>query len=386
MGKAKLKVLVLGAGFGGLELTSILSERMGEFLDLTLIDQNDSFFFGFSKLDVMFGRKTGEAVKIPYQHLRKPGVQFRKEQILAIDPQTRNVRTSAAKYQADVIVVALGADYDLTATPGLEEGGNEFYSFKGAEKISQILPRFEKGHIIVGVTSAPFKCPPAPSEAAILLDEYLVNRGVRNKCKISLVVPFDLPIPPSYGTSRALMREFDNRGINYVPEIMVYAIEPSRKLAILDDGREMPFDLFLGIPEHTVPPVVKESGLAPGDWIPVDKGQLKTQFPQVYAIGDVTSVGTPKAGIFAEGAAKVVAEVILAEYQDRQFNGGYDGLGSCYIEFGNRKVAKVDVDFLSGPTATGVHHEASRKIAAEKAEYARTRTSRWFAVEFEGLL
>src|SRR5512141_905188 len=138
----KLRVVVLGAGFGGLELSTILSEKLGDRLDLTLIDKSDSFFFGFSKLDVMFGRKTPDAVRLPYRSIVKPGVRFRQEEITAIDPQARRVTTNNGIYDADVLVIALGADYDQGATPGLIEGGNEFYSFAGAERLRVVLPTF----------------------------------------------------------------------------------------------------------------------------------------------------------------------------------------------------------------------------------------------------
>src|SRR5664279_2428671 len=131
----KLRVLVLGAGFGGLELSSILSETISDNLDLTLIDQNDSFYFGFSKLDVMFGRKSPDAVKIPYSSMVKPGVQFHKETITSIDPVKKTVTAGDKVYEADVLVIALGADYDIQATPGLAEYGNQYYSFEGAEKL-----------------------------------------------------------------------------------------------------------------------------------------------------------------------------------------------------------------------------------------------------------
>src|SRR5574341_632615 len=148
----KRRVVVLGAGFGGLELTTVLSETLGEQLDLILIDQNDSFAFGFSKLDVMFGHKAPEAVRTAFRNIVKPGVRFRQETITAIDPEERRVTTDGGTYDADVLVVALGADYDLTATPGLTEGGNEFYSFTGAERLRNALPTFSKGRAIIGVT------------------------------------------------------------------------------------------------------------------------------------------------------------------------------------------------------------------------------------------
>src|SRR5438093_3625095 len=149
------RILVLGAGFGGLELSSILSEALGERLDLTLIDQSDSFVFGFSKLDVIFGHQEPSAVRLAYRHIAKPGVQFRQETITGIDPEARRVTTSGGAYEADVLVVALGADYDVEATPGLAEGGNEFYSIAGAERLREVLPRFSSGRASGGRTATP---------------------------------------------------------------------------------------------------------------------------------------------------------------------------------------------------------------------------------------
>src|SRR3954471_14597755 len=245
-----LRVVVLGAGFGGLEVSSMLSDALADRMDLTLIDKSDSFYFGYSKLDVMFGRQSPDAVRVPYHRIAKPGVRFRQETITAIDPEARRVTTAKGTYEADVLVVALGADYDLGATPGLTEGGNEFYSFEGAERLREVLPTFSKGHAIVGVAAAPFKCPPAPSEAALLLHDYLTQRGVRDACEISLVMPFGAPVPPSPATSRALLAAFVERGITFVPNRRVSALDPARRVAILDDESEMPYDLFLGIPRH----------------------------------------------------------------------------------------------------------------------------------------
>ena len=374
----KLRVVVLGAGFGGLELSTILSEALGERLDLTLIDKSDSFFFGFSKLDVMFGRQPPEAVRMYYQDIVKPGVRFRQENITQIDPEARLVRTEKATYEADILVVALGADYDPGATPGLIEGGNEYYSFAGAERLRGVLPGFSKGHAIVGVTSTPSKCPPAPSEAALMLHDYLSARGVRSDCEISLVMPFGIPIPPSPDTSQALLAAFAERGIIYVPDRLVRALDPRGGVAILDNGSEMPYDLFLGIPKHRVPDVVAASGMTVDGWIPVDPKNLKTRYPGVYAVGDVTSVGTPKAGVFAEGAARVVAAALLAELQGGEQPSAYDGAGSCYIEFGGGRVGRVDVNFLSGPKPTGSFSGATTALVSEKQFFGSSRRKRWF--------
>lgn len=374
----KLRVLVLGAGFGGLELTTILSEKIGSDLELTVIDKSDSFYFGYSKLDVMFGHKPADSVKIAYGTINKPGVTFRQEKINSIDPVKKRVVTDKTTYEADVLVVALGADYDMAATPGLLEGGNEFYSLEGAIKLREIIPAFKKGRAIVGVAAAPFKCPPAPSEAALLLHDYLVKTGVREACEISLVMPWGSPIPPSPDSSQALLKAFEERNIQFIPKKAIRAIEPSQKVAMLDDGTEMPFDLFLGVPKHIAPRVVLESPLAENGWIPVSRTDLQTKFPGVYAVGDVTSVGTPKAGVFAEGAAKIAAEAIIASYQSGSFSNSYKGTGQCYVEFGEGKVGRVNVDFFSGPSPRGTHTEASEEIALEKEYFGSSRKARWF--------
>jgi sulfide:quinone oxidoreductase len=379
----KPRVVVLGAGFGGLELSTMLSEALGEGLDLTLIDKSDSFVLGYSKLDVMFGRKTPDAVRLAYRNIVKPGVRFRQETITAIDPVGRRVTTDGGTYEADVLVVALGADYDVNATPGLAEGDNEFYSVPGAERLREVLPTFSKGRAIVGVTSTPFKCPPAPSEAALLLHDYLTARGVRDACEISLVMPFGVPIPPSPASSRALLAAFAERGITFVPGRLVRALDPARRVAILDDESEMPYDLFLGVPKHRVPDVVAESGMTEDGWIPVNPENLETRFPGVYAIGDVTSVGTPKAGVFSEGAARIVAATLIAEFQGGERPSAYAGAGSCFVEFGAGRVGRVDVDFLSGPSPTGSFVEPSVALVGEKLRFGSSRRSRWFGLDGE---
>ena len=376
----KQRVVVLGAGFGGLELSTMLSDALADSIELTLIDKNDSFVFGYSKLDVMFGRTTLDAVRLPYRSIVKPGVRFLQESITAIDPNARRVTTDKGIYDADVLVIALGADYDVAATPGLAEGGNEFYSVAGAQRLRDVLSTFTKGHAIVGVTSTPFKCPPAPSEAALLLHDYLSKNGHRDACQISLVMPFKVPIPPAPASSRALMTAFAERGISFVPGRLVISLDPVRRIATLDDKREMPYDLFLGIPKHRVPDVVAKSGMTDNGWIPVDRKNLKTRFPGVYAIGDVTSVGTPKAGMFAEGAARVVAASLIAEFKEGEKPATFNGAGTCYVEFGGNLVGRVDVDFFSAPLPTGTFFEPSDDIVKEKQHFGASRQKRWFGV------
>ncbi|HEY5053750.1 MAG TPA: FAD-dependent oxidoreductase [Solirubrobacterales bacterium] len=374
----KMRVLVLGAGFGGLELSTMLSQALGDGVEVTLIDKSDAFVFGFSKLDVMFGRAKPDAVRLPYSEIAKPGVRVLRETITAIDPEARRVTTDVGAHEADILVIALGADYDMDATPGLAEGGNEFYSVPGAERLAEIIPTFSKGHAVIGVCGAPFKCPPAPSECALLLDDELTVRGVRDACQISFVIPLGTPVPPSPEASAALEREFIERDITLISGRRVSALDPRRSLAVLDDGAELPFDLFLGVPKHRAPDVVVASGMTEDGYVPVDSATLETRFPGVYAVGDVSTAGVPKAGVFAEGAARIVAQALIARAQGGEGPGRHLGRGTCYIEFGRGRVGSVDIDFLSGPSRTGSFNAPSAARLAEKEHFGSSRRARWF--------
>lgn len=376
---SKPRIVVLGAGFGGLELTTLLSEAMDDSIEVTLIDQSDSFVFGFSKLDVMFGLKTPQAVRLPYKSYAKPGVRMLKRTITSIDPERRRVTTNDGVFDADHLVVALGAEYDFDATPGLS-GTNEFYTVAGAERLRGVLPTFRKGKAMVGVCGAPYKCPPAPSECVLMLHDYLVRQGVREACEIALVLPLGSPVPPSPDTSRALLAAFAERDIKFVPGRRVASVDNARNVAVLDDGTEMPFDLFLGVPKHRVPPVVLESGMAENGWIPVNPRTLETRYENVYAVGDGANTGTPKAGVFAEGAARAVATGLIAKLRQSGSGSLYDGFGTCYIEFGGGRIGKVEVDFFSGPAPTGTYFEPSVALRADKETFGSSRRSRWFGL------
>lgn len=370
-------VLVLGAGFGGLELAASLSERFGADIAVTLIDRNEHFVFGFSKLDVMFGKHVAAEVRHPYSRISKPGVRFVRATILGIDPEAKRVETDTGAFEADYLVVALGADLDPAATPGLVEGGHEYYTNRGAFAARDVLAGFGGGRVVVGVTSVPFKCPPAPSETVLLLHDYLTERGRRDRSEIALVMPLPTPVPPLPAASEALLAAFAERGIEWHPQRKIARLDSDEHTVVFADASTMPYDLFLGVPKHVVPPVVAASGMAVDGWIPVDSLTLQTSYPDVFAIGDVTSVGTPKAGVFSEGQASVVADAIAARVSSSVSTRTYDGNGVCYVEFGDRGVGRVDVTFAGGQPPFGHFDAASEEIAAEKDEFGASRLRRW---------
>ncbi|MGZ3434540.1 MAG: NAD(P)/FAD-dependent oxidoreductase, partial [Isosphaeraceae bacterium] len=195
-----------------------------------------------------------------------------------------------------------------------------------------------------------------------LMHDYLTERGLRRDSAISLVMPLGAPIPPSPPASAALLTAFAERRIGWHPERLIDKLDPGRKVAVFSDGTEMPFDLFLGVPRHTVPPVVEESGMAVDGWVPVNPLTLETEFPGVYAVGDVASVGTPKAGVFSEGQAAVVAYQIISRLCVTPGAVTYDGQGTCYLEFGHDLVGRVSVTFVSGQAPFGDLEGPSRLI------------------------
>jgi sulfide:quinone oxidoreductase len=374
------RVVVLGAGFGGLELITRLSEEFGDAIDVVLIDRSDAFVFGFSKLDVMFGRATEQDVRHPYADIAKPGVRFVQTAITAIDPVGRAVQTQAGRFEADILVIALGADLDPQATPGLIGGGHEYYTVPGAFAAREVIEHFDGGQVVIGVLSTPFKCPPAPSETALLIHENLVQRGLRERSQIALVMDFGRPIPPSPSASAALLEAFAQRDIAWHPSREVCELNPERKVARLRDGGELPYDLFLAVPLHRAPAVVVEAGLTQDGWIPVDMRTFETRFSNVFAVGDVAAVGTPRAGVFAEGHAAIAAQHVAARIRGTTSDAQYGGRGICYIEFGGDEVGMVDVTFF-GDQRSGELIGPSPDYVADKARFGSTRVQRWFGRE-----
>src|SRR5436190_12996086 len=227
----KRHVLILGAGFAGLELAARLSEMIPDAVRVTLIDRNDSFYFGFSKLQVMLGRQSADAVRLPYRDIAKDGVEFRQETVVGIDPVARRVATDVGTHDADFLVVAMGADYDLAATPGFEEGGYEYYSLAGAERLRDALSDFDGGRVLVSVLGQPFKCPPAPFEGSFLLHEHFTQQGIRDAVHLATTFPMQRPVPVTSEVSQMFREALASRGIEERPQQLVTSIDPAGRVA-----------------------------------------------------------------------------------------------------------------------------------------------------------
>ena len=376
----KRHVVILGAGFGGLELATRLSETASDAVRVTLLDRNPSWYFGYSKLDVMLGRKSADEVLLHYADIVKDGVEFRQETVIGIDPIARRVATDRGTHDADFLVVAMGADYDFDATPGLREGGHEYYTLAGAERLRDTLEDFGGGRVLVTVLGQPFKCPPAPFEGAFMIHEHFKQRGMDDRVEISSVFPMQKPVPVTGEVAQMFRDGLAARGIDELAQHVVTSIDPSARTARLASGETMPYELFVGIPKHRAPDPLPASGLAVNGWVPVDQTNLRTQFDGVYALGDAcTGPRTvPKAGIFAESAALVVADDIVAAVTGADPPEPFGGSGICYAEFGGGYVGKVEVNFLHGDAPAAKRHEPALAFAAEKEQFGAVRRARWF--------
>ncbi len=188
-------------------------------------------------------------------------------------------------------------------------------------------------------------------------------------------------MPPSPETSRALLAAFAERNITFVADREMRSVDTQRRVVTIDDGREFPYDLFLGVPAIRAPKMLEDSGMTEDGYVPVKPKTLETRFPDVYAVGDCARQGTPKAGIFAEGAARAVAKALIARLRNEEVPVTHTGTGSCYIEFGAGRIGRVDVDFFSNPDGpTGTYYEPSVALRADKEHFGSSRRARWFGL------
>jgi len=377
-------ILILGAGFGGLEAATRLRGALDESFEITVVDRNDFFNFGFTKFDLMFGRRAPEECKQTLSALDNKGIRFHQATIESIDPESRQVETSTGLLTADYLVVALGADIDPAATPGfLESGGHHFYSFAAAEWLWPLVDEFQGGQILIAIFDKPYKCPPAPYEAAFQLDDFYRQRGIRKDVAIDMLIPGPMPLPISPTVSAGIEEALTSKQIALHKSHKIVEVDYQNRQAVVANETRYPYDLFLGVPIHRPPAVVLGCALGEQGWIRVDPATMRTPFERVWAMGDVVQIpvgdfAVPKAGAFAEDAASTVAADILRTIQGQGQVEPFEAQGACYFEFGEGKVAQIAANFLGGPTPDLALEGPSLEFRADKEEFERSRIERWF--------
>ena len=350
-------VIVLGGGIGGLVTANELRGRLDPADRVIVVERERRHLFQPSLLWLMVGRRRRDQIERPLRELLAAGVELVEAEVRSIDPAARRVETSAGVLEGDALVVALGAEPDRDAVPGYREAALDFFSAEGAAACARALESFQGGRVVVTVAALPYKCPAAPYEAALLLDDELRRRGLRERSEIDIYSPEPAPMPvagPAMGA--AVVGLLGAKDIRFHPGSRVERFEPGSREIVLADGSRVGYDLLAGVPPHRAPAAVRESSLA-GDtgWIPVDRGTLETRHEGVHAIGDVTTITLangkplPRAGVFANAQALVVARRLAATLAGRAAGDTFDGVGYCWVEAGAGRAAFAVGEFFAEP-------------------------------------
>ena len=376
-------MLVLGCGIGGTIVAGELAKKARRQASITVVERKQVVQFPPSFPWVMMGWRQPKQVQRSLSFLSKKGVKVVAGSVRSIDARKKRVHVDSSTLDYDYLVVALGAEYAPESIPGFAEYAHHIYDLDSAVKFGEAARNFQGGNVLVGVSKTPFKCPTAPYEAALLLEEFYRNEG-RN-AKVRFFTPEKQPVPaagPVLG--KQVEKMLISRGIEYNSRKELSEVKRDR--VVLKDGEEMVFDLLMVVPPHRCPkPVVDAEMVDASGWIPVNPQTLATRYDGVYAVGDVTTIETPhahvpflpKAGIFAESQAEVVANNIAFSITGKGERKAWDGSGYCYLGVSKSESAFLQGSFLSNPPRLEFH-PPRRKFYLDKVAFEKN----WMARKF----
>jgi sulfide:quinone oxidoreductase len=386
MGK---KIVILGAGFGGLCISNILRKNLDDTHDIIVIDKKDYFMMGLTNLWILDGRRKLENSKIPLTNLKSKGITFIQDEITKIDTKSKLVKTLHNDDQPyDFLVIALGTDMSTNMIPGFNTYSTfNLYDGECIPSLRKNILSLEKGKIAIVIMGFPYKCPPAPYESALIINQILRNSDKRKQIDIEIYFPSYLPLPVAgEQLNSKLTFMLKKQNLNLFPNYSLKEVH-SNNLEFYNCQKKE-YDILVGIPFHLPPPVIKKSGLLEPkeNWISVNRFTLETRFKDLFAIGDVTEIkindiiAVPKAGIFAEGQARAVASQIIhtigngsQEYPIVDF----DGKGFCFMETGNGKAGFIDTNFYNSEGATTILKNPSTIYYKKKINFEKHRIEEW---------
>ncbi|HWO70106.1 MAG TPA: FAD-dependent oxidoreductase [Actinomycetota bacterium] len=375
------RVLILGGGFGGVSAAHHL-RRLAPDHEVVLIDAGTRFMMGFRKTDELVGRETMAAGSRPLAALEGGNVTVRRGHITRVDPAGRAAEVDGERLEGEAMVVALGAETVPGAVPGLAENGLNAYDPAVVPRAAEALAAMAGGRLVIGIFGAPYTCPPAPYELALLAKEAAEARGVALDVTVFTPQPMSLPVLGPAGC-QVVEGRLARRGISFRPNTRAERVDPGE--VVVEGGGGIPFDLLLAIPPHRVPPLLVEAGLAEeGGWVEVEPSTLETRFEGVFAVGDCvgialsTGMPMPKAGVLAAEEGRVAAERIAARLAGNEPEATFDGRGECYLEVGGGEAMVVRGRFLAEPGPQVELVPASAANLEEKRRSERDRLDEWF--------
>jgi sulfide:quinone oxidoreductase len=386
------RIVILGAGFGGLASANLLRKNLSQEHQITIIDKKDHFIMGFVNLWILHGNRNLEESKIDLSNLKSKGISFLQDEITAINPIEKNITTATQshKYEYDYLIIALGAEYDPEQINGfVKNGGFNLYDAEQIPKLRKEILALRQGRIAICITSFPYKCPPAPYEASLLINEILIKNKTKENIDIDIYTPSPIALPVAGPkVSQDIVNLLDKNHIRFHPSYNLKSVSSAESLYFeydRDRKGNVDYNLLIAIPPHTLPSIIKSSGFIEEgqNWIDVDKFTLKTKYENVYAIGDVTEikvnqkVSIPKAGIFAEGQAKVVCQQIIDDIKNQSNNPKFNGKGFCFMEIGDNKAGYIDTDFYNEEGPITRLEPPNEESYRKKIDFEKNRINDW---------
>lgn len=346
------RVVILGGGVGGTIVANRLARRLGPAeAVIILVDKDGRHVYQPGFMQVAFERKDPRRLERGEWRLLNPRVHLILDEAVRIDPEAHEVRLAgggAIRY--DRLVLALGARLVPEELPGFAEAAHHFYTARASRDLRGVLEAFRGGRIVVTVASVPYKCPPAPAEAACQLDYYFTKRGIRDQVDIHFLSPISrvFPLEP---INPAVDRLFAAHRIRSTVFFNVESIDPVAKVVRSIEGEEVPYDLLIMVPPHRGAKVVEDSGIGDrGGWLPVDRHTLRSKaHEEIFGLGDCTDLPVSKSGAAAHFQAKVVAENVIADLRGKPAESRYDGRVMCYFDAGYHRAMAMVFDYEHAP-------------------------------------
>ncbi|QLH03709.1 pyridine nucleotide-disulfide oxidoreductase [Nitrosopumilus cobalaminigenes] len=375
-------VVILGGGFGGLSAANEIRNTISSSnVKITVIDKKDWFMVGFAKLWIINGTRTFENSVGSLNELQKKEIDFIKDEIISINFENKNVETKSQTISFDFLIISMGAILAPQKIPGLEENGYNLYDHNQLSEIREKLQNIKSGKIAISIMGMPYKCPPAPFEASLLIDSMLRKRRIRDSVQIDFYSPAPITLPAAGPeVSKQILELVNSEKIIFHNSSKIKSVQDKK---LIFENSEADFDLLLAIPPHIAPKVIYDSGLAkePG-FIPIDR-DCKTPLENIFAVGDVTSLSVgenmavPKAGIFAEGEGITVAKNIISKIQSKEEDALFDGKGGCFIESGRDTASVIEVDMFTNEKPSTNLTESTSDNLSKKIEFEKERLSKW---------